>query len=60
MADVLPGDIVTNIDGRPVWDDNSLGAAIDLAKDKTVDISINRSGQAIKKSVTIPAGNWTN
>jgi membrane-associated protease RseP (regulator of RpoE activity) len=57
-ADILPGDILLQINGHAVWDAESSKAAIDLAKGKTSDVQLYRSGQLITKQVTIPAGNW--
>lgn len=58
MADVLPGDILIQLNGHAVWDAESAKAALESAKGKTTDLQIIRGGQQITKQVTIPAGNW--
>lgn len=57
-ADILPGDILIDIDGHAVWDADSIGSAIEASKGKAVDITVVRAGRKISKSVVIPTGQW--
>lgn len=58
MADILPGDIVVQVNGHAVWDADSSKAAMESARGKTSEVQIIRAGQQITKQVTIPAGSW--
>lgn len=58
VSDILPGDIITEFDGRPVWDGDSLQAAIDAARGRPATISIRRGDQPLSKEVTVPQGDW--
>lgn len=57
-ADILPGDIILQLNNHPLWDADSIRAALDSAKGKTTEIQIVRGGQQISKQVTIPAASW--
>ena len=58
MADILPGDILLELNGHALWDADSAKAALDSAKGKTSDVQTFRDGQMITKQVSIPAGDW--
>jgi membrane-associated protease RseP (regulator of RpoE activity) len=58
MADILPGDILLDVGGKPVWDSDSMLAAINAAAGKPTTVNLFRSGQKITKEVSIPAGEW--
>ena len=58
MADILPGDILVQLNGQGLWDADSIKAAIDSAKGKTSEIQIFRNGQLVTKQVSIPAADW--
>jgi S1-C subfamily serine protease len=58
MADVLPGDIILSVNGQPVFDAQSSFAAMLAARGGTADLVISRNGDQIKKSVSVPVGEW--
>lgn len=57
-ADILPGDIVVQVNRQPVWDAASGREAAESSKGKTVEVQIVRDGQPITKQVAIPVGDW--
>lgn len=57
-ADIIPGDILIMLNGLAVDDVASASAMLVGARGTTVDISLQRDGNQIKKSVLIPSGDW--
>lgn len=52
-ADILPGDIIVAIDGTPVYGQQSCSDLLEQRRDRTIDVSILRSGQTLQKSVSL-------
>ena len=57
-ADVLPGDIVTLLGGRPVYDPDSMRSALEAAAGVPATLTLHRGGEKIEKEVTVPVGEW--
>lgn len=58
LADVLPGDILVSIDGKPTYDTESMVAAIGDAKGREVDYVLFRQSAFVTKKILVPAGTW--
>ena len=58
LADILPGDVMLAIGGKPTYDSNSLSVAIQEAKGHEAPVSLNRQGMNITKKILIPTGTW--
>ena len=52
-SDVLAGDIITKIDGQPVYGQQAATDALSKKHGQTVTLTIFRNGQFIEKSVTL-------
>lgn len=53
MADVLPGDIISTIDGEPVYGQSSYTRMLDGRRGKKIRIEIIRNGERIEKIVQL-------
>ena len=54
-AGILPGDTLLKMDGEAIRDRNSFGDALAKARNRTVDISLDRDGQTVTKTATVSA-----
>lgn len=57
LSDILPGDVILQVNGRPVYDLASYNAAMPWGQ--ALDLEIRRDGVVIRKSLQIrPTGEW--
>ncbi len=52
-AGILPGDVVTEVDGQPVRDWEDLSQAVSARPGRAVDVSLDRSGGAVTTTVLL-------
>lgn len=53
LADILPGDVITAIDGQTVFNAEDFGKRIEDASVKSVRLTIYRSGETVVKTVPL-------
>lgn len=58
LADVLPGDYLASIDGKPVYDAASVAQAFTQAAGHAAQLALLHNGQKVSKSVPVPAAEW--
>jgi C-terminal processing protease CtpA/Prc len=51
--DILAGDIITKIDGQPIYGEQAASDALAKKRGRTVKLTIFRNGQFMEKSVTL-------
>ena len=57
-ADILPGDIVISIGGKPTYDLDSTKAAVIAARGHEADYVLFRQSKLLTKKITVPNDTW--
>lgn len=58
QADVLAGDLLLTVNGRPIDDEASAATELIAARSGTATLVILRDGRQITKAISIPSGAW--
>ena len=57
-ADILPGDIVISIGGKPTYDLDSTKAAVIATRGHEADYVLFRQSKLLTKKITVPNDTW--